>query len=348
MAGQKSETAAAPRTKMEAVKRTLQERGRDLKPLAIKEHVKRRYGIEISAAVASDYKKKLLKQAKAAATPQAATPAVASQAAAPPAPKASAPVKKASSPAKGTAAPKRQAPAARPQKKAAEDAHRGGSILLEDVLTVKALLDRVGADRLPHPHRRPGQVVYRPRRRLRPSRSGRPCAGGRARLLSPPRVAPCPSKSLLVTPGTVPPLPFRPASTPSLNSVPRRGASEPLRGVHGGSAFGRGRRCGGGRRDAAREGVRDVAAPVQPPHRLGGRPCRLLLFKAGFEMPMGLPLKRDAFGRRNAHGCATAVGSLGEERPTKPPADPRQKGPSHRLLARPQGPRRLHQQRPRG
>ncbi len=148
MAGQKSETAAAPRTKMEAVKRTLQERGRDLKPLAIKEHVKRRYGIEISAAVASDYKKKLLKQAKAAATPQAATPAVASQAAAPPAPKASAPVKKASSPAKGTAAPKRQAPAARPQKKAAEDAHRGGSILLEDVLTVKALLDRVGADRL--------------------------------------------------------------------------------------------------------------------------------------------------------------------------------------------------------
>ena len=138
MAGQKNGTTSAPLTKMEAVKQTLQELGRTTMPVAIKDHLKKRYNIEISADVANNYKKKLLKQAKAAATPQAATPAARRGSrripATPPVQKASAPPKKAASPAKKPAAPKPQAPAAQPKAKAADETRHGGSILLEDVL----------------------------------------------------------------------------------------------------------------------------------------------------------------------------------------------------------------------
>jgi hypothetical protein len=148
MAEPKNGTAAAPATKMEAVERTLAELGRGTLPMAIKAHLKKRYGIEISAAVASDYKKKLNNKAKAAAKPETPKPTAApsvAQTALPPK-KAVAPAKKPAPPAKDAVAPKPQAAAPQTPKKA--NGTNGGSVLLEDVLTAKALLDRVGLDKL--------------------------------------------------------------------------------------------------------------------------------------------------------------------------------------------------------
>jgi hypothetical protein len=148
MAEPKNGSTAAPATKMEAVERTLKELGSDTMPVAIKEHLKKRYGMEISAAVASDYKKRLKKKAKAAGTPetakQTATPAVA---------QAAAPLKKAVAPAKKTVPPVKKVAAAKPPASASEtpkkaNGTKGGSVLLDDVLTAKALLDRVGLDNL--------------------------------------------------------------------------------------------------------------------------------------------------------------------------------------------------------
>src|SRR5258708_3586182 len=149
MAEPKNGPTTAPATKMEAVQRTLQKLGQDAMPLAIKDHVKKQYNIEISAAVASDYKKQLKKKAKDAAKPRAAKPVAAPAAptpAATPAPKAAAPVKKMGPSGKRVVAAKIQAPA--PQAPRKVFGTPDGSILLEDVLTVKALPDRVGADKL--------------------------------------------------------------------------------------------------------------------------------------------------------------------------------------------------------
>ncbi len=158
MAAQKNGPTAAPATKMEAVGRALRELGPDAMPLAIKDHLKKRYNIEISAAVASDYKKKLKKKAKAAAKPAVAPsastpgPTPTSKAAAPvkesalPAKKSAPLVKKAAAPPRNVVTAKRQGPASQALHKA--DETRDGSVLLEDVLTAKALLDRVGADKL--------------------------------------------------------------------------------------------------------------------------------------------------------------------------------------------------------
>jgi hypothetical protein len=121
MANRENGTPTGAISKIEAVTRTLQEFGPKIMPLAIKDHVKKRYSIEISASVASNYKKKLVKKAKLAGQPLAATAAGA-------------------------------VPSARkgrpPAKKAANGIRPGDTILLEDVLTTKTLLDRVGADRL--------------------------------------------------------------------------------------------------------------------------------------------------------------------------------------------------------
>jgi hypothetical protein len=148
MAEPKNGTAAAPATKMEAVERTLAELGRGTLPMAIKAHLKKRYGIEISAAVASDYKKKLKKKAKAAAKPEAPKPAAVPSVAqaASPVKKAAAPAKQPAPRAKKAAVPKPRAASPQPPKKA--NGTNGGSVLLEDVLTAKTLLDRVGPDKL--------------------------------------------------------------------------------------------------------------------------------------------------------------------------------------------------------
>jgi hypothetical protein len=104
--------------------------------------------MEISAAVASDYKKKLKQRAKAAATRETAKPAVT-----PPVAPVPAPLKKAAAPAKKTVAPVKKVAPAKPQASAAEtpekaNGTKGGSVLLDDVLTAKVLLDRVGLDNL--------------------------------------------------------------------------------------------------------------------------------------------------------------------------------------------------------
>jgi hypothetical protein len=148
MAERKNGSMATPATKMEAVEQTLKELGSDTMPMAIKEHLKKRYGMEISAAVASDYKKKVKQRAKAATTPDAAKPAVTPPVAQAPAPlkKAAVPAKKTVPPVKKVAAPKSQASGLETPKKA--NGANGGSVLLDDVLTAKALLDRVGFNNL--------------------------------------------------------------------------------------------------------------------------------------------------------------------------------------------------------
>jgi hypothetical protein len=148
MAEPKNGSIAAPATKMEAVERTLKELGSDTMPVAIKEHLKKRYGMEISAAVASDYKKNIKQRAKVAGTPETAK-----RAAMPPVAQAAAPLKKAAAPArkivppvKKVVTPKAQASGQETPKKA--NGTNGGTVLLDDVLTAKALLDRVGLDNL--------------------------------------------------------------------------------------------------------------------------------------------------------------------------------------------------------
>jgi hypothetical protein len=107
-----------PATKLEAVQRALAALGQDAKPLALKSHVKKQFGIDISAEVARNYKKLLAR--RAAGKPAASTPAAqptADQATARSAP---------TLPAAGS----------------------GGGISLSDIQAVKDLVGRVGADQL--------------------------------------------------------------------------------------------------------------------------------------------------------------------------------------------------------
>jgi hypothetical protein len=63
-------------SKMEAVRRALDEYGPDVKPLKIKDHLKKRYKLNISADMASTYKGNILRKSGQSATirePQAAT-----------------------------------------------------------------------------------------------------------------------------------------------------------------------------------------------------------------------------------------------------------------------------------
>src|SRR5205807_1873238 len=69
-------------TKFEAVKRAQAALGKDAMPLALRDYVKKKYGVEISGEVASSYKKALKRKQKTAAKPAAAPkPAVAKAAA---------------------------------------------------------------------------------------------------------------------------------------------------------------------------------------------------------------------------------------------------------------------------
>jgi hypothetical protein len=116
-------------SKMEAVRKTLASLGREAKPTEMQAYIKKTFGVEMTKDHISNYKGDILrKEAESAggsATAQAATSA------------------------NKPAAPKPSTPAAavKPasnQPRAAD----GSSILLEDVLTAKMLLDRVGADKL--------------------------------------------------------------------------------------------------------------------------------------------------------------------------------------------------------
>ncbi|HYT88451.1 MAG TPA: hypothetical protein VEL76_07065 [Gemmataceae bacterium] len=102
-------------TKIDGVKAALAKLGQKAKPLAIKEYLKKEFGLDISTDVASNYKKTLAKRAKKA---KAKAPA-----------KAAAPAPK---PAAALAAPKAAT----------------GGIPLKDIQTLKELVGRVGADHL--------------------------------------------------------------------------------------------------------------------------------------------------------------------------------------------------------
>ena len=111
-------------TKMEAVKRAMDSLGRDAKPLAIQSYVSDHFNIEMTTAHVSDCKKKLLKRAPGSNT---------------------------LTPRKKRAAPRPHAPSAHPAPPPQADGgprRHAGAVLLEDVLTTKELLDRVGAERL--------------------------------------------------------------------------------------------------------------------------------------------------------------------------------------------------------
>jgi hypothetical protein len=119
-------TVSAPRpaqggiSKQEAVRRALAELGENAKPSEIKPFVKERFGIEMSADHISTAKGTILKQAKGK--------------------------KKRRPAAKKEAAPTAPAPPA--PRPGTESGKAGAGISLDDIRTVRDLLDRVGADRL--------------------------------------------------------------------------------------------------------------------------------------------------------------------------------------------------------
>ena len=118
-------TTSAPQpaqgiSKQEAVRRALAELGKNAKPSEIKPFVKERFGIEMSADHISTAKGTILKKAKTKKKTKAA-------------------VKREAAPT----APAQATPRPRP-----ETGQAGGGISLDDIRTVRELLDRVGADRL--------------------------------------------------------------------------------------------------------------------------------------------------------------------------------------------------------
>jgi hypothetical protein len=112
-----------PKNKTEAVKRALDENGRDFKPLQICAYVKEKWGIDISPDVASNYKKAYLKGKK----------------------------KKGS---KGKAGRKRAVAAAAHETVAAESRPQAklkvalAGCTVEDIRTVRELVERFGPDAL--------------------------------------------------------------------------------------------------------------------------------------------------------------------------------------------------------
>ncbi|HVS39379.1 MAG TPA: hypothetical protein VMS17_27730 [Gemmataceae bacterium] len=126
MAETKSTSAAAPQgnsatpgkkmSKMEAVRRALRKLGRDAKPLPLQAHIKKEFGIDMSTDHISTYKGDIArKKAKRFAAKRAA---------------------------KAAGAAPTMTEHAKPAGKGAVSYH------LEDVLTAKELLERVGAERL--------------------------------------------------------------------------------------------------------------------------------------------------------------------------------------------------------
>lgn len=103
--------SAAPKkiSKQEAVRRSLLKLGEDAMPLAVQAEVKKTFDLDVSRNYVSDIKAKALK--------------------------AAAPAKK--------AAPAPEGPPAR-----GEGADAGATVSLEDVLAVRGLVERVGADNL--------------------------------------------------------------------------------------------------------------------------------------------------------------------------------------------------------
>jgi hypothetical protein len=132
-APQQDNGEGSPMTKLEAVKRAMARMGRNAKPLAIKDYLKSQFNIEISADVASNYKKQLKKAKKGAKAAAAKSAALTRQT------------------AKAPLAPKPQAsvmPIATPAPRAESPKPTAGGVSLQDLLAVKDLVSRVGAENL--------------------------------------------------------------------------------------------------------------------------------------------------------------------------------------------------------
>jgi hypothetical protein len=111
----KAKKAPEKISKKEGVRRALAELGNDATPSQIRDYAKEHYGLEMSASHASATKGEFLRAAERAA---------------------------------GSQAPEPQAPPAEPAQPALAEAGDGRGIALDDVLLLKDLADRVGADQL--------------------------------------------------------------------------------------------------------------------------------------------------------------------------------------------------------
>jgi hypothetical protein len=110
-----SQPGKKPMTKMEGVRRTLRELGKNAMPLQIQDHLKNQFGIDMTVAHISNYKSEILRKKKGKRGKRAA--------------------------AMVPAEAKAPAPASAPGKGA-------GGFSLEDIQTTKALVGKIGADRL--------------------------------------------------------------------------------------------------------------------------------------------------------------------------------------------------------
>jgi len=117
-----AENTKAGLTKFDGVKRALADLGPDAKPLAIQDYVKKQFGINVSTALISFYKKELKARAKRTAAKKKPGPKPKPQPAREPVVVPSAPT-------------------------SAQPAAKNG-IALEDIQSVKVLIERVGPDQL--------------------------------------------------------------------------------------------------------------------------------------------------------------------------------------------------------
>ena len=121
-------------SKKDAVRRALQDLGNEAKPLQIREHIKKRYHIEMSLDHISTVKGEILRetgQAKPAARKPTATPSAAAKPA-----------------AQQPAVPQRTLRTEDSAKGAKSAGGREQGISLKDIETVKDLVERVGAANL--------------------------------------------------------------------------------------------------------------------------------------------------------------------------------------------------------
>jgi hypothetical protein len=115
--------------KMEAMRQTLAALGDKAETARVREHLKERFGVEMTAKMISSYKSDIVKQRAKAAKAPAVKPAAAAE-------------PEAAESAPTAPAPRRAPPAA------SANGNGAATVRLEDVLAVRGLVDRVGADQL--------------------------------------------------------------------------------------------------------------------------------------------------------------------------------------------------------
>ena len=136
--GAGAKSAQPPITKLEAVRQALAKLGNDALPSQMQPYIKKTFGIDMTTDHISTSKGDIARKAREAA--EAAHQAAGKK---PAAPKTQAAPK-----AQATTASSTPAPTGTQTPSAHGKGSVGGNILLEDVLTTKELLDRVGAEKL--------------------------------------------------------------------------------------------------------------------------------------------------------------------------------------------------------